>query len=93
MKKLLTVLLAVIVLAFGVTFMSYNSDVKGSSKEGTEITVDIPEGTYASKVGEILRENGVIKTNFSLNFTSKLILRTTYSTVSLPLIQVCLTMR
>ena len=71
MKKLLTVLLAVIVLAFGVTFMSYNSDVKGSSKEGTEITVDIPEGTYASKVGEILRENGVIKNKLFFKFYIK----------------------
>ena len=71
MKKLLTVLLAVIVLAFGVTFMSYNSDVKGSSKDGTEITVDIPEGTYASKVGEILRENGVIKNKLFFKFYIK----------------------
>ncbi len=61
MKKVLLILALVACVGIGGLFLSYSSDVKGSDKPGTEVTLTVPEGSGANKIGTILKENGVIK--------------------------------
>ena len=61
MKKVIIVLLLLIVIGAlgGLLFLNTVGDAK--DPESTEtISVEIPEGTYASQIGEILEEKGVI---------------------------------
>ncbi|MBQ3008471.1 MAG: endolytic transglycosylase MltG, partial [Oscillospiraceae bacterium] len=61
MKKVISLIIAAVVLVAGVIGFSAMGDIKGSEKPGTTVTVEIPKGTGANAIGEILAENGVIK--------------------------------
>ncbi len=71
MKKILTVLV-LLVVAFCVFGFGVIKEINGSSKEGQEITVTIPEGSGANAIGKILEEAGVIKNDLYFKVYTKM---------------------
>lgn len=70
-KKILPVVLAV-VLAAGALGLYAAGDIAGSSQPGQQVTVDIPMGSGANSIADILRENGVIKSSLLFKIYTKL---------------------
>ncbi len=77
MKKVLIIILIIILLLIAVAgvggLMYINNLDKALDPDSTEeISVEIPEGTYASGVGEILEEKGVIDSAFKFKLYLRL---------------------
>lgn len=72
MKKIIAITVLLIVVIGGIAGFSAYSDIKGSSKAGTEITVDIPSGSGANTIGKILAENKVIKSQLYFKIYTKM---------------------
>lgn len=67
MRKFLIGLLVIIVIVGGVGIWFVNNLDNAKDPDSTEeISIEIPEGTYASEIGKILEKNGII--NSALNF-------------------------
>ncbi len=72
MKKVLSIIIVVGILVGGFIGFSYISDVNGSDKPGTEITLEVPKGSGANAVADILADNGVIKNSLFFKIYTKL---------------------
>ncbi|MBR6472139.1 MAG: endolytic transglycosylase MltG [Firmicutes bacterium] len=73
MRKFLIVLLLLIVIAgAGGLWYVNNLDKPKDPASTEEITIEIPEGTYASTIGEILEKNGVINSAFNFKLYLKM---------------------
>ena len=70
-KKLLAIL-AILVILIGALGFSVMSDVNGSSRRGTDVTVEIPQGSGANAIGKILKENGIIKNDLYFKVYTKM---------------------
>ena len=58
MKKIISIILVLIIVVGGAVGFSALSDVNGSDKPGTEVTIDVPKGSGANTIGKILADNG-----------------------------------
>ena len=67
-------LLVVLALAAGISFFALGvvRDITGISKEDAEISVDIPEGATLTSIAKILKEEGLIDSEFGLVAYAKL---------------------
>ena len=61
MKKVIAIVAALVIIVGGIVGFGAYSDIKGSSKPGTQVTVTVPKGSGASAIGKILAENKIIK--------------------------------
>ncbi len=72
MKKIISIVLVLGIFVGAFAGFSYITDVNGSDKPGTEITIDVPKGSGANTIGKILADNGVIKSSLYFKIYTKL---------------------
>lgn len=72
MKKVISIALLILVLITGAVGLSAIRDINGSDKPGKEVTVEVPKGSGANAIGEILAESGVIKNSLYFKLYVKL---------------------
>ena len=70
MKKVISIVVLLVFLMCGFVGFSALSDVNGSDKPGTQVTIEIPKGTGANTIGQMLADNGVIKNSLYFIFFS-----------------------
>ena len=73
-KKMKVTILAIIMLLFIITIpiIWYNSSLGAVSKESSKVEIEIPIGSGSSKIGSILKENGIIKNELAFKIYVKL---------------------
>ena len=62
--KILLVILLLAVLAAGAGLLFAHSEINGSGKPGTEVTVSIPQGSGVSAIAQKLKDAGVIRSAY-----------------------------
>ena len=62
--KILLVILLLAVLAAGAGLLFAHSEINGSGKPGTEVTVSIPQGSGFSAIAQKLKDAGVIRSTY-----------------------------
>ena len=62
--KILLVILLLAVLAAGAGLLFAHSEINGSGKPGTEVTVSIPQGSGVSAIAQKLKDAGVIRSTY-----------------------------
>ncbi len=62
--KILLVILLLAVLAEGAGLLFAHSEINGSGKPGTEVTVSIPQGSGVSAIAQKLKDAGVIRSAY-----------------------------
>lgn len=70
--KLVIITLLFIIIVVISTFIWYNSALSGPGSESEEVTFEISLGSGTSKIASILKENGVIKSEFAFKLYAKL---------------------
>ena len=72
MKKIISIILVLIIVVGGAVGFSVLSDINGSDKPGTEVTIDVPKGSGANTIGKILADNGVVKNSLYFKIYTKM---------------------
>ena len=62
--KILLVILLLAVLAAGAGLLFAHSEINGSGKPGTEVTVSIPQGSGVASIAQKLKDAGVIRSTY-----------------------------
>ena len=62
--KVLLVLVVLLVLAAGAAVLFARSEINGSSKTGTEVTVSIQQGSGVAAIAQKLKDAGVIRSSY-----------------------------
>ena len=62
--KILLVILLLAVLAAGAGLLFAHSEINGSGKPGTEVTVSIPQGSGVASIAQKLKDAGVIRSAY-----------------------------
>ena len=62
--KILLVLVVLLALAVGGALLFAHSEINGSGKPGTEVTVSIPQGSGVSAIAQKLKDAGVIRSAY-----------------------------
>ena len=62
--KILLVVLLLLLLAAGATVLFARSEIHGSSKPGTAVTVSIQQGSGVAAIANKLKEAGVIRSAY-----------------------------
>ena len=62
--KIFLVILLLAVLAAGAGLLFAHSEINGSGKPGTEVTVSIPQGSGVSAIAQKLKDAGVIRSTY-----------------------------
>ena len=62
--KILLAVVLLLVLAAGAAVLFARSEIRGSGKPGTEVTVSIPQGSGVASIANRLKEAGVIRSTY-----------------------------
>ena len=72
MKKIIALIFVLGIVAGGALGFSALGDINGSDKPGTEVTIDVPKGSGANTIGQILADNGVVKNSLYFKLYTKM---------------------
>lgn len=72
--KIILLVLLVLIIAGGLFGLSYLNSIKGPLSEGSDefVSIEIPSGSSTVDIGDILTENGIVKSTFGFRLFSKM---------------------
>ena len=72
--KIIVIILLVLILAGGIFGFSYLNSIKGPLNNGSEevVSIEIPSGSSTKDIGDILVDNGIVKSTFGFRLFSKI---------------------
>ncbi len=72
MKKLISLVFVLGIAVGGFLGFTAIGDINGSDKPGTQVTIDVPKGSGANAISQILADNGVVKNSLFFKLYTKM---------------------